>query len=368
MPPLNNKGITLDGLLYQTDLSNPFCWYAGDTFIYPIAPTKPITKVPIVLQDYNLRMHETGVSETTQGADTVDSGNGLVLRVYGFPYKTAWNNPLTLVNDSPKVGNYIKFDSYNFLWSYFKLEGYDYEVLPARYAKGFTIETTINFEVAPENYYTGDIIYLGTRDSNIFGTVGQTGTTTEGTPLGPDHPLEPEKGVEGNAFSLGLFPGGKLGYKFVNNDLTVEQAVSDNSLTKTGWHILSFNYTPCFDITDPDLLECTARRSGKLDVYVNGVHFHEFKDFPEPMFKGLSTEREKQIGVPYMLGWCSCARQGSPTLTSNFTSGLAIGAQILRIYERPLSFIEVRGNHNALAPRYDLELIRGGRITPSKNW
>lgn len=44
-------------------------------------------------------------------------------------------------------------------------------------------------------------------------------------------------------------------------------------------------------------------RKGKLKIYVNGLLFETFEDFEEIIPRGLNTDKEKQIGVPFNISW-----------------------------------------------------------------
>jgi len=101
--------------------------------------------------------------------------------------------PVETIADSGITGNYLKFCG-GFLQGYYKLDGYDYQVLPTRYEKGWTIETwlqptdcvaggtTLN-DTYPDN--KGFFFYTGTRAENKFWNVfsGNTasGCTSEST-------------------------------------------------------------------------------------------------------------------------------------------------------------------------------------------
>ena len=76
------------------------------------------------------------------------------------------------------AGNYMKLCG-GFLQGYYKLDGYEYQVLPTRYEKGFTIETWLNpndcvtgatlNDTYPDN--KGFFFYTGTRAENKFWNV-----------------------------------------------------------------------------------------------------------------------------------------------------------------------------------------------------
>jgi hypothetical protein len=50
-------------------------------------------------------------------------------------------------------------------------------------------------------------------------------------------------------------------------------------------------------------LDEKKHRMGRLKIYVNGRLFHTFEDIEEIIPRGLSTDKEKQVGVPFNISW-----------------------------------------------------------------
>ena len=87
--------------------------------------------------------------------------------------------PTELITTTASTGNYINFCG-GFYQGFYKLDGYDYEVLPTRYQKGWTIDTWLNKTDAVcsgvtgttlNDVYTGNtgfFYYVGTRAENKF--------------------------------------------------------------------------------------------------------------------------------------------------------------------------------------------------------
>jgi hypothetical protein len=44
-------------------------------------------------------------------------------------------------------------------------------------------------------------------------------------------------------------------------------------------------------------------RKGKLKIYINGKLFHTIDDFEEVIPRGLNTDKERQVGVPFNISW-----------------------------------------------------------------
>ena len=127
-------------------------------------------------------------------------------------------------------------------------------------------------------------------------------------------------------------------------------------------------------------------RKGRLKIYINGVIFFTIEDFEEIIPRGLNTDKEKQIGVPFNMSWgggtqglkenltfSSCTLPNGPyiqdpeclptsDLTGTTLSGLSTNILIeqyfagtfegaisqFRFYIEPLSASEVKHNFKIL--------------------
>lgn len=196
-----------------------------------------------------------------------------------------------------------------YLHGFWKLDGFGHQVLPERYAKGFTIDTRLYLpsgytdEIVDES--DGFFLYLGARAENKFAveTCNELFMKTgEGNSLGQDHPDNHELGVEGNVIGFRVNRKGYVGYRLINDRMEIKESYSCKPL-EPDWNNITVWYRPNSDIMDKDLLECEGRRYGTLRVYINGNLIWEVKDFEEPRFKSMATTRDRQIGVPYTLSW-----------------------------------------------------------------
>jgi len=102
--------------------------------------------------------------------------------------------PTELISTTASTGNYIKFCG-GFYQGYYKIDGQDYQVLPNRYQKGWTIDTWLNKsddacsgttgttlnDTYPDN--KGFFYYIGTRAENKFWNIF-TGNTASGCTTG----------------------------------------------------------------------------------------------------------------------------------------------------------------------------------------
>ena len=237
--------------------------------------------------------------------------------------------PITAIT-SGETGNYFQLGG-GYLQGFFKLDGYNYEVLPARYNNGITIETLLNINSDSQ----GIFYMMGARAEDkynpYFSGETMTGSTISGVTTSEDNFLDalepyeslnsgfsmpeedmyttkyteapPIDNIKNNAIAFELTQDKRLAYKYVNNDGLIITNSSPTTITQTGFTIITIVFTPNNTINDLVLLECIEQRLGKLIFYVNGRAIWINKDFPEFYFKGFSNDKEKQEGVPYSISW-----------------------------------------------------------------
>jgi hypothetical protein len=229
------------------------------------------------------------------------------------------------------TGNYFDLDG-GYLQGFFKLQDYNYELLPARYGAGITIETLLY--LYPDSQ--GIFYMMGVRAEDkynpYFSGETVTGSTVSGVITSLDNFLDalepyqttkpaftspeldmyetkyseapPLDNIKNNAIAFELTQDKKLAYKYINGDGLVVTNTSPTSIyPTTGWTIIAIVFTPDKILTTPHELECTEQRLGKLIFYVNGRANWIIKDFPEYYFHGFDNNKEKQLGVPYSISW-----------------------------------------------------------------
>lgn len=228
-------------------------------------------------------------------------------------------------------GSMNYFDlSGGYLQGFFKLKDYNYELLPARYNDGITIETLLY--LYPESQ--GIFLMMGARAEDkynpYFSGETITGVTTTGVTSSLDNYLDDilEKetiktsfpsfeerteityyempsidNIKNNVIAFELKEDKKLGIRYINNDGLLITTTSSAAITTTGFTWITISFTPNGRIDDPDLLECAPQRTGKLGIYVNGRAKWVIKEFPEFYFKAFNNDKEKQLGVPYSISW-----------------------------------------------------------------
>lgn len=249
------------------------------------------------------------------------------------------------------VGNYFNVNG-GYLQGFFKLKNYNYELLPPRYGSGITIETIV--KITPQSFNDGYFYYMGARAENkyvppfsgesIQFTASTTAVTSgsfatsstkvvqvlkfSGVTTSENHYLNnyvdqqvlkagtntPElfvttpvasddQGIRGNAIGFYITSDRRIGYTRINPSGITESNTSAHQIAHTGWTIIDIVFKPYEIITDRATLDCADARIGEFTVYVNGRKFWRIQDFDEYYFKGFKTQREKQLGVPYNIGW-----------------------------------------------------------------
>ena len=260
------------------------------------------------------------------------------------------------------TGNYFELTG-GYLQGFFKLDGYNYELLPARYNNGITIETLIYLYPDSEGifymmgaraedkynpYFSGeteinDPVSQSTPSATIppqesaplppiaVAPQPEASPTASGVVTSEDNHLEAikEKEVVRNAFAdyekrlkteLEKIPQSanttnnaiafeitsdkKIAYKYLNeNNLLVSNKSKKSIFPSTGWTTIAISFIPDEIIEDPDILHCYPQRKGKFTIFVNGRVLWTIDDYSEFFFKAFQNDREKQIGVPYSISW-----------------------------------------------------------------
>jgi hypothetical protein len=225
-------------------------------------------------------------------------------------------------------GNYFELNG-GYLQGFFKLKDYNYELLPSRFNYGITIETLLYLYSNSQ----GIFYMMGARAEDKYNPYfsGETITgTTTGIITSFDNYLNsilekqtnkmafpsfetktettfyeelPINNIKNNAIAFTLTEDKRLAYKYINNDGLIVTNTSSVIISRTGFTWITITFTPNNIIEDPDLLECTKQRTGKLIFYVNGRAVWLIKEFPEFYFKSFNNDKEKQLGVPYSISW-----------------------------------------------------------------
>lgn len=147
-------------------------------------------------------------------------------------------------------GDYIKFEGGWFNGVY-KYEGYPYELLPKRYAKGWTTEFLLKLDDLSgygSSGNTGFFFYLGARAENKFWNIfpGETGkTTTTGIPLSPEQTYTPASEIdyrfigrfckEGGSQEVSVVSGNTMSDNIIGFRITPDYRLGFRTMRITGY-------------------------------------------------------------------------------------------------------------------------------------
>lgn len=217
------------------------------------------------------------------------------------------------------TGNYFNLDG-GFLQGFFKLHEFNYMVLPDRYGNGITIETIINID----DDSSGIFYYMGTRAEDKYNPsfTGETNVKTKN-----DKPLTsikseveymkafrnfedktktkyteyyPTDSLKNNVICFEITEDKRLGYKYIDENGFVVYNASHYKIPYTGFTSISVVFKPYGEIKSKI---CDEKRLGKIYFYVNGRVKWTVDRFPEFYFREINNDSDKQIGVPYNIGW-----------------------------------------------------------------
>ncbi len=414
MGSIINNGIIKENLITNFDLSDSKCFSLSNPD-YIVSNLKyPYSQLPnLGLDDWGLNMYENGRSQYMSGITKTFDFTDNKLKLYKNKFNDASGNTTTNTSifvSSTTIGYFDLQGGY--FQNFFKLEGYEQELLPNRYSNGFTIETWI---YTNDNTYNnilsekdGFFIYLGVRSENKYLTTfySETSyTTTNNIKLTPLIDLDPEDSIYDNNIGFRLNENRQLGYRYITESGNTIENYSDKYIP-TGWTQIVITFKPCstlfeqtsniqinsnivnndrFKLSWDEMKDCLTTREGTLSFYVNGKEFYIVDGFQEPIFSGFSNiEKEKQIGLPYCISWGGGTNglknnwhfnptnvnipyihnigQESLLIEDNFDGSLYGYISILRIYDKSLKYNEVNQNYNSLANNFGLNKLKGGRI------
>ena len=354
------NGIITDNLAIQIDLTQLKSWDLNSGFT-AFSLTKWVGAVSdnINLIDFGLTEFDNGRTNlmwtgiTLTPADTLFSmyriGYNEIINpstgnTSGYTATTSYNGYDISGVTSGAFGNYFNLNG-GYLQGFFKLDGYNYELLPKRYGRGITIETLVNLipnsqgifymmgaraEDKYNQYFSGETLTgFTTITTGRIPTIKQvfTGITTsldnyidsfenvnilnkgfrDETLMYRTEYIQPTASgnTSNNAIAFELTSDKHIKYKYIDNKGNIVSDTSVASVTTTGFTIIDIVFSPNIDdiLTTPFELECTPQRRGKMIFYINGRAIWIIHDFPEFYFKPFRTEKELQIGEPYSISW-----------------------------------------------------------------
>lgn len=359
--------IITDNLAIYIDLTDIKSWVEWNTGLTAFSLTKWSGAISdnITLADFGLTGFDNGRIDAMWSGISFTSKDTL-FSVYRVGYNEV-QNPTTgqtsgvtvttqylpMSATSATGGSLIYFAlNGGYLQGFFKLHGFNYELFPARYNKGITIETLVYLypdshgifymmglraEDKYNPYFSGETITGVSTTANvetITGIPSSTTTisniTTNGVTTSFDNYLDsfaetkvlkkafrsfedrygtayvelPITGnTKNNVIAFELTQDKRIAYKYINNNGSIITNASPAVVTSTGFTMIAISFMPNYFVELPWLLECEPQRLGKLIFYVNGRAIWVIHDFPEFYFSALNNDKEKQEGVPYSISW-----------------------------------------------------------------
>jgi len=338
---LNN--IITDNLVIDIDLTNVNSWinFNSDLTAFSLTKWSEAIVDNINLNDFGLTDYDNGKTDIMWSGITLTPNNDL-FSVYKVGYNTVINPTtgqtsgftstthfLPITGITSTTGNYFNLNG-GYVQGFFKLQDYNYTLLPSRYGKGITIETILKLSSSSH----GIFYMMGARAedkyNSYFSGETKTGSTTTGIITSEGNYLNaligdivtkksfqrPEENTEtiysetaqinnlkNNVIAFEITTDRRLGYKYLNNNGLVVSEESPIKITATGFTMIDLTFTPYENIYDLGLLKCMKQRMGTLMFYVNGRAVWIIKDFPEFYFHGFSNQKEKVLGIPYSISW-----------------------------------------------------------------
>jgi hypothetical protein len=250
---------------------------------------------------------------------------------------TTQYSPITgITGTTATTDNYFNCNG-GYLQGFFKLQEYNYTLFPPRYNYGITIETILNLysnsqgifymmgaraEDKYNPYYSGETTTGVTTTNIVTGGVN----TSEDNYLNAfqskeeykkafSNPQDAKKtvysepnpidNIKNNVIAFELTPDKRLKYKYIDGNGLIVENVSPTAIHASGMTMIDMVFTPDapLDNSDPDVLICAPRRTGKLVFYVNGRAHWTINTFPEFFFHDFINDKEKVLGVPYSISW-----------------------------------------------------------------
>jgi hypothetical protein len=257
--------------------------------------------------------------------------------------------------------------------------------------------------------FTGDCVTTGSCSTS--GITYTTGYTVDEYCTPPIYPFcleqNPEWLLEEHWFQVNFvwerytwLDTCDLWYRGGLGDITEEKYLE--SLANNTISLITVPYTHQLCNIDPEKIKWVSLnekwlldqqyRNGRLKIYVNGKLFYTIEDFKEIIPRALTTDKEKQVGVPYNISWgggtqglrenlilsgCTLGEppyiqdpesfptndfigtslEGSKTnivLEQTFAGTFEGGISQFRMYMTPLSAPEVKHNFNLLKDQFNM--------------
>ena len=170
------NGIITDNLAVYIDISNSKSWNLNTGYtLTSLNQWKSAYSDDVILSDYGLTAYDVGFVNSLTASTTIHQFNRkLTLYRIGendISGNTSYQNYQLTPVTGQTVGNYFNLNG-GYLNGFWKLDGYNYELLPIRYKDGITMETWLNISANTFSSITGGtdgfFLFLGTRAEDKF--------------------------------------------------------------------------------------------------------------------------------------------------------------------------------------------------------
>ena len=318
-------------LIVNVDINNPRC-IDDDYNLISLHKWKNAKSSSKITYDYGLTSFDVGHTNKMESPLTLNSKDlYFTLKRVG---ENQINNPTK--NEFRRYSSTVIYDDYEierlndclnlkggYFNGFFKLDGYDYEVLPNRFKNGFTIENLLCINEDTEGLF----FTVGCRAEDKYNLPykGEGGVTTSDgllldslrdsweynkafrlyeEELRKDIKLQPDNidNISNNLLGFGITKNKEIYYQYITNEGFLKLNTSPHTFLERGSVLISIAFIPDYEIDDKDL-KCHKQRNGILYVYINSFLFWTVKDFPEPIFREINNDSSKQIGIPYTISW-----------------------------------------------------------------
>lgn len=392
---LSVSGLDTTDIVFHYD----FSVYSGTTSIYSIYNYNNKISSDITLHDIGLTGIDTGYVQNMSG-ETISFTTGSTLIIKPVTGST-YTYPLSLVVDDITSDSVLKLEG-GFYQGFYKLDGYNYELIPNRTQEGITLNFWLRKDITTPTGNTLDsdnfFFFMGSRAENKYHNIfsGETGLTTF-----TGVTLQQDSGTTQDVNGIGFYYNNdSIGFKYIinrqdssgNTIATISQKNLNIELQTTGntW----FNFTilvkrkeklygsgDCL-FPEPELLledtgDCITpipdTQKFDITIFIDGRPIFN-NEIEEPIFRSLLTDKDKQQGVPYNIsigggsqGLLETQTFNGPDIDDqnlliqdNFAGSFYGKIGIATMYTKPLSIPEIIKNYYFYKDIYNKQNNFGG--------
>ena len=400
---ISSTSIVSDSLALHFDInsSNSFTGLTTDgspiklTSLVQWSGVKTGSTSTITLSDVGLTMSDWGrFTKLTGETLTIDVTGSTKMKLYSVSGLTGSSSSYNISSASTSsIGTYLSLSGGGYFSGFWKLSGYEYEILPPRTEQGWFFENWLKFSGQSNNTNSNFFLYMGVKQEdkywNIY-AVESGYNTTSGITLSPPVSANTDLDLANNVLAF-RFSGDTIGWRKLSastncsnivTGVTVQEGYSKHGIfdnfsgaTENDWIHVGIRFKKYNLIDECTINSGTTSYHGDLTFYINARPIYNVPNFEEPMFKSLSTHKTKQEGVPFSLQWGGGSfglkesntfgnldvLDTGKTIQNNFSGNLNGGISQLRFYVVPLSVDKIIHNFEIEKSRYRRTETFGGR-------